>query len=305
MAVSASSYFNFALQGVPQVGGGVDLYSSDSSPKFVLGTKYERLDGSVFRYVHFGATVSAGVLVAQDLSESSVAFSTSVLAVAPTTAQAVPNESISAGKIGSRYVELSVQSVTADQLAGGYLALTSYVGSGFIYPIIGNTATDNPASGNIRVQLAVPLSSAIDATTEFQLVGSRWANLEIATAATDNDLAGVSVVYQKTAGTFGWVQTQGTAAVLGDSSAAMAAGDIITLSDGVSGAVQTMGGGSLSTNAEMVAEQIVGYCIVAPSGTAGTCQAVVQRPQRNPILCYTRCNHRHIPARLTSRGNPY
>lgn len=275
MAVSSSSYFSFAINGVPQVGGGINLFAADASPKFVLGTKYERADGSIFHYAHFGAACNSGILVSQDLSESSrTIIANSVIASA--SASAVPGESISAGKVGSRYVEASVPDATADQFAGGYMALTSDSGAGFIYPIIGNTAEGNPSTGHCRIELQTPLKSALDATSDFALVGSRWANLEGATAATDCDVAGVTVAYQ-TAGTFGWVQTQGRAVVLADCSGGnMAVGDLVALSDGTTGAAQTAGGGSESANAEIVAEQILGYCVIAPIvATASSC-AVIQ-----------------------------
>lgn len=276
MAVSTSSFFNNAIVGTPQVGFDTNVHETHTSAKFAIGTKFERQDGSVFRYVHFGAAVDAGVLVAQDLSESStIELANSI--IAPANALAVPNETISAGKIGSRFVEISPSgTATADQYSGGYMCLTSDTAKGYIHRIRGNTADGNPTTNHIRLELYKALVTAVDATTDASLVGSRYANLEIAVAATDNHLAGVTLRVQGAAA-YGWVQSRGTAVILGDNTGSdMAVGDILALSDSVSGAVHQAGGGGESANIDLVSEQIVGYCVVVSAAASDTASAVVQ-----------------------------
>ena len=148
MAVSTSSYFSNTSRGFMEAGFDFNPYESNSSPKLAVGTGVADQRGNVYRYSHFGAAVNAGVIVAQDYSESSQDESLNSV-VAPASAQAVPNESISAGKIGSRFVEMTLSGISADQFAGGDLCITSDTGAGFTYRIRGNTATDDPATGNI------------------------------------------------------------------------------------------------------------------------------------------------------------
>lgn len=267
MAVSTNSYFNNAIVGTPQAGYDTKVYDTHSSAKFAIGTKFERQDGSIFRYVHFGEAVDAGVLVAQDISESTKEESLNSL-VAPGSAIAVPNETISAGKIGSRYIEASISSITADQFAGGYICLSSDTSEGYIYRIKGNTAVGNPNTLTERFELYDALVSAIDATTDCILIGNRYANLEIATT-TDSTLAGVTMRVQG-ASAYGWVQTKGIACILTDETGGFpTVGTIVTLSDSVSGAVQAQGGGDESANAEMISEPLVGFCIVPSQGKSG------------------------------------
>lgn len=258
MAISDNARFSNAMQGVPQVGVDFDPYESNSTAKWALGTGLEDQRGNKYRYVHFGAAVNPGVIVAQDFSESSKDESSNYV-VAPASAVAIADESISAGKIGSRFVEMSLGSVTLDQYAGGDLCITSDTGAGFAYRIKGNTITGNPATGTFRMELYKPLASGLDATSEVVLAGSRYANCEIATAATDNDIAGVSMNYQ-TAGTFGWVCSKGRATILRDATT-IAQGDMLALSTNIDGSVQVCGDNNLSLNDAIAGTQIVGYAV--------------------------------------------
>ena len=122
------------------------------------------------------------------------------------------------------------------------------------------SATDDPTSGNIRLELYQPLVVALDAGSELNVTGSMYANLEPATAATDICISGVSQA-ANTAQTYGWVQTHGPCAILQDG--AIATGDMCTLSDSISGGVQAAAGGDLISTAALIAEAYVGYCITS------------------------------------------
>lgn len=253
MAFSADSYFNNAIVGVPQVAGNVNIYDSATEPKFALGTVFKRSDGSEFRYAHFGATTGAGMLVSQDLSESSVVDTDNVV-IAPASAVAVDGETIQPGAIGSHYVEITLASVSADQYAGGYLHTTDDTGEGYVYRIKGNTATNNPATGNIRVQLYEPIQVALDATTDIAITGSLYANLEPATT-TDIAASGVALAAQA-ANDYGWVQTAGVATVLTD-------GVIVIGSGVVIGSVA----GSVAVEAAAAIVERVGVCLIVGDDT--------------------------------------
>jgi len=247
MAISTSSYFNNAIVGVPQVGADVNIFDSGTTPKFAVGTKFERQDGSVLRYAHFGAATVRGAAVATDISESCQADTDNVI-LAPASCV-----NTSDGTIGAYYVEITLASVTADMFAGGYFVTTDDTGEGYTYRVKGNTATDNPATGTFRLELYEPLQVAVDATTDFAINGSRWANLEGATT-TDFDVSGVSVRSQD-AGDFGWVLSKGVVGYL--DSGGCTAGQAIAPS-ATAGAL---------ADAAAATENIVGICLIAGDNT--------------------------------------
>lgn len=257
MAVSTNSYFHNALPGIAQLGGAFNKFASDTSPKYAVGTRVCVGEGDVYVYSHFGAATDRGLLVAQDLSESAVVETDNVI-IAPASAVTTTD-----GTAGSRFIEITLASVTADMFAGGYLHTTDDTGEGYCYRIKGNTATNDPASGNFRLELYEPLAAAVTSDTDFAITGSMYANLEGATAGTDYAIAGVSCATQAAAD-YGWVQVAGVATVLQDGT--IAAGDMLTLSDGVTGAVQTAAGGGTAIT-DLVAEQIVGYALFAGDNT--------------------------------------
>lgn len=260
MAFSSDSrHSGYKGVGVPQIGASFDKFQMDASPKFNIGFKVETGDGSAYRYTHFGADVNRGVLVSQDISESSTA-DTDNSVVAPASAVTTTD-----GTIGSRYVELTIASVTAQQFAGGKFITTDDTGEGYTYDVVSNTATNDPATGNIRIKLAQPLQVALDATTDFIINGSIYSNCEIATT-TDAMVSGVTCsTMDVSEAAWGWVQTKGVVGILTDDSVP-AVGNIITLSDTDSGAVGTMGNGGTASS-DLITEPILGYCLVAADDT--------------------------------------
>lgn len=233
MATPASdeARFSAAVQGVPQLGSHFDKYKQDSSARYPVGYKIETACGDVYRYAHFSEDVDRGVLVSQDISESSSRDGDNIV-VAPASAQTTSD-----GTLGSRFLEMTLASITADQFAGGKLVVTDDSGEGYTYDIVGNTATGDPASGNIRIELVRGLAVALDATSDTALIGSKYANLEIATAGTDYFVAGVSCASIDVSDKpFGWVQSKGVVGILQDN--AVSNGDQVCISDSVSGAVK-------------------------------------------------------------------
>jgi len=232
MAVATTSYFSNSIQGIPQIGGPVNLAESRTTPTFAIGYRLQRQDGAEFVYGHFGATTGAGMVVSQDLSESSLVDSDNIV-IAPASA-----ETITDGTVGSKFLQVTLAAVTADQYAGGYLTITDDTGEGYTYRIKGNTATDNPASGDIRIELCDKLIVALDATSDIAITGSLYANLEPATT-TDVAAAGVSVTAQAAAD-YGWIQTKGVAGVLTDGVIVIGSGVIVgSVAGSVATAVET------------------------------------------------------------------
>jgi hypothetical protein len=254
MAIKAENYFNNAIVGTPQVGNDVEVHESHKTPRYALGTKYERQDGSVFRYAQFGADTAAGELVSADLSETSTA-DTDNSCIAPASAVAVAGENIQPGDIGSHYVEVTLAAITADQFAGAYFVTTDDTGEGYTYRIKGNTATDNPASGNIRIELYKPIVVAVDATTDFAIQGSPYNNVEAATS-TDFAASGVAMSAITIAdAAYGWVCTKGVIGILQDG--AITAGNAVIVGT-VAGSVAV---------ASAATDNVLGYCLIAGDDT--------------------------------------
>lgn len=252
MAVGTNYYHSNAFPGEVQLFRG-DIFRDDATPILPVGARIARADGSVYRYAHCGLAGVPGILVAQDFSESATADADNLF-ISPASAN-----DTSDGTIGSRFIQVTLASVTADQFAGGYLITTTGTGLRYTYRIKGNNATGDPASGDYRLELYDPLQVAVDNTTDHTIIGNVYANLELASAATDHIVAGVNMV-ATTIDQFYFVQTWGICGVEQDGT--IASGDQVGLSDGVSGAMQAAGGGGTSVS-DLIAEQILGYCVDA------------------------------------------
>jgi len=259
MAISSSAYHTNASPGEIQLAK-FNIFASDTTPKFAIGTRVSLADGRVFRYAHFGAAVNNALLVAQDISETGLGNTDNVM-IAPASAATTTD-----GTVGSRFIQITLASITANQFAGGYLHTQDATGEGYTYRIKGNTATGSPVSGDIRLELYDPIEIAIDATTDFAIVGSMWSNVEGATAATDTIICGVTTAVQAL-DDFGWVQTWGPGTVLVDGT--LAIGDVLALSDGVTGAVHLLGGGGTDV-ADVNTEPLVGYAMHIGTNTEHT-----------------------------------
>jgi hypothetical protein len=267
MAVGTNTYFSNAIPGMVNVGADIDIFETNLNPKWAVGTGFSRQDGNRYRYVQSTAGAAVGLIVSQDISETNNA-STDALVTAPVVTYQMADEPNGTypGALGSRYVIYTLAAVTKNQFAGGYFVVGGDTGYGYIYRIKGNTATDNPASGKIRIELYDKIQVALDATSDTGIVGSIYNDVRACTAGTDFVAVGATV--SAIAATyFGWIQTHGVACVL--QSDTCTGGDIVTLSATVAGAYQTMGVGTTSV-AAAVGQQILGYSLQVPAaGTTG------------------------------------
>ncbi|KKM15742.1 hypothetical protein LCGC14_1692920, partial [marine sediment metagenome] len=197
MAVSTTTWFKNAIQGVPQIGFDIDIYETSTTPKLAVGHKYTRSDGAEFVYSHFGGTIShGGLITSADVSESSRVYTgSSVIAAGSVTA--IGGETINPGVKGSHFIQLRIGTVSVDQFAGGYFHAAQGDGGHYQYRIRGNTASAALTSGAVPttyIELWEPLQQSIATIRSgaMRIVGSRYANLESASAATDGVVAGVS-----------------------------------------------------------------------------------------------------------------
>ena len=262
MAISTSSYFSNAINGVPQVGGEyVDIFAISATPKYALGTKYERADGEVYRYAHYSSAVSAGTLVGPTFSETGVSYAITNSFTAASATYQMPQEPVGVypGSKGSRYF-LSSCTGTANKYRGGYVSIVGTGGSttnGYVYRIKSNGAAGAVLANNSLYELYDQLQADVVTPAQMIMIAPcKWNDVTAIMAGT-NVPAGVSAG-GSTASYFGWVQTKGIVACATD--AVVGSGNVvgapITASIATPGAITVafIGGasGMAATNSSMV-----------------------------------------------------
>jgi hypothetical protein len=254
MGLVTARYFSNAIVGTPSVGADVNVTEVHATPRFAIGTGFTRADGARFRYGCCTTGVAAGSLVAPQFSTSGVVYTANAV-IAPASAVAVSGEPIAPGKVGSRYLEITLATVSKNQFAGGYLVIAD---GGYTYRIEGNTATDDPATGNIRIKLKEKLVVVLAATTDVIIVPCLWNDVILA-SNTDAAVCGVAMgTTVTTTYPFGWFCTRGIVGTL--QAAAWGTGLPIARQGG------TAGSAALWTTVLGVSSIPLGYGITA--GTA-------------------------------------
>lgn len=268
MALNTATYYSNSIQGIPQVGADCNIYRVDSAPKYAAGYLIERADGARFRYVHIGTAANADTLVGPTTATGGATYN-AVTVVAPASAQVVPQEyPILAGQVGSHYVEVTVAAIVANKYMGSYLVTTEGTGLGHTYRIVGNTATGNPASGNLRIQLAEPIQAALTANTGTIIVSSQFTDLAN-TATSSSTVVGILKGTVATAPAWAWVQTKGISGCQEDGANTVTAGQQLIASPVTAGAyaAMTVSPSTLVSNA--CGFPLLGYS-VTPAGAAAT-----------------------------------
>ena len=266
MALSSSTYYSNSIVGQMMTGGDVNVFDAHSAPKYPVGQGFTRADGNIFRYCHVGTATNAGQLVGQTTASGGKAYSVAQF-VAPASAVAVPWEyPILAGQAGSHYVEVTVAAIAANKYQGGYLITSRGTGLGDTYRIIGNTATDNPATGNLRIQLAEALKVSLTANVGLLIVPSLFTDCA-ASATSSTTVTGVLMSTTTSSNLWAWVCTRGIVGCLEDATNTIVAGQQVMVSRVTAGAYASV---TVSTGTLLVAgafsSPIVGYAIT-PSGT--------------------------------------
>ena len=263
MSLDSQRSFGNSIVGLPQVGADVNVYDIHATARLKVGTRFVRSDGNTFVYGYSGVGTAKGVFVAPTYASSGLVVSANnVIAVA--SAVAVAGDAVAPGDAGSRYIEITLAAVTANQYAGGYIAINGGSGAGFVYRIKGNTATGNPASGNIRIELREPLVVRLTINTDIAITPSPWNDVVIADTSTNTIVSGVSMNTTTTTKPYGWFQTTGTACIL--QQGAIAIGSGIQLSASVNGAATLWGTGG-STAPLLQGMQCLGRCVTTGSDT--------------------------------------
>lgn len=258
MALQDPSYFSNSIQGIPGLGADVNVFDTHSAPKYALGYLIERADGSRFRYVQVSGAVNAGKLVGPTTASGGATYGAAVV-VAPASAVVVPAEyPILAGQAGSHYVEVTIASIAANKYEGGYLITTRGTGLGDTYRIVGNTATNNPATGNLRIQLFEALKVAIDQTTGIIIVPSMYT--DVATSSTSTpQVTGVLMATTTSTLFYAWVCTRGVVGCTEENGLTVTAGAQLTPSRVTSGSYTSIVSASSTLGVPFFASPIIGY----------------------------------------------
>ena len=232
MAFNSQSTYNQAIMGIPQVGGNADIYVSNATPQWAVGTLMERADGSRYRYGVFGADTTQGKVVAYLEAETAEAVD-KITVVAPASANTTTD-----GSYGYSFIEGTMVGVTADSYAGGYLTVSNNTGEGFCYRIKGNTATGAPVANNFRIEIWGKLQATLAANSDVVITGCKWNNLRTATPGENaaSVASGVSICnVDVSERPYAWVQTRGITSVLQHGTVAL--GDPVVASTRTAGAI--------------------------------------------------------------------
>src|SRR3990167_4854455 len=221
-----------SLSSPPQIIG-ADLWSDSSTQLMPLGAYAETPDGRGFRYCKVGATDTVAGKVYQSK------------ALDATNDQPSGGHAVAAAAIGdTAVVTTATLTVTADEFAGGYLAVVVTPGEGYTYRIKGHLAA---TAAVVTMNLEDPIQVALTTASNVIWVAHPYSGLVIEPGTPTANIAGVAT-HIITASEYGWIQTRGACSVLftGTGVAGQAVG---SLSSGTSG----------STAPAIAATNIIGY----------------------------------------------
>lgn len=193
---------------------GQNMFESSSTQKHQLGARGVMPDGRVFRYVLAGAVD----LIAGTVIQSPAAVDGHQTLTLNTTTQTSVGASALTMTCGS--------TVAANFFQEGYAIIASGLGKGYMYQLDSHAAVStgatgvfpfyNPNDGNSLV-------TAITTTSTVTLTANKYRGVVIVPATTATGLVVGVASYIISAGQYGWIQTWGQAAVLGNAACAMGA----------------------------------------------------------------------------------
>lgn len=265
MALNSSSYFSNAIQGIPGAGVDVNIYDTHTTPKYPMGYLVERADGARFRYCYIGTATNANNLVGNTQASGGAAYGAAVV-IAPASTVAVQAEyPILPGQVGSHYVQVTIAAIAADKYRGGYLVTTRGTGVGDTYRIKGNTATDNPATGSLYINLAEPLKVALTASTGLTIATSPYNDLA-ASATSSTTTTGVLMATTTSTNLWAWVCTRGVVGCVEDNTVTVVAGYQLVASQVTAGAYATLITGGVTMGTAPFKVPVIGNSLVIGNG---------------------------------------
>lgn len=208
------------IQAVP-----ADIFTSSTTQFAPLGAKAVTGDGREFRYVRAGATA----LAVGKLQQSSAEL-TNHQNLAPTANVAIGAKTFT--------VTLGATAATANFYAGGWAAITTSTGLGYMYQISSHPAASSAAT--LALQLVDPVAVAfVTASSKVDLIPNPYNAIVVNPATATAAPIGVAV-HPIAIDAYGWIQTKGPAIVLADG--AVTVGTALAASNAVAGAVEPLAG---------------------------------------------------------------
>jgi hypothetical protein len=271
MALNANTYFSNSIQGQPMAGVDINVETVDSAPKYAAGFAVHRADGCKFRYANIGTATNQGNLVGP--STAGQLTYTGAAIIAPASAVVVPQEyPITPGSVGSHYIQITVASIAANKYQGGYIILTGGTGLGQTYRVVGNTATGNPTSTTLYIQLYEALQTAVTVNTGVIIVQSMFTDLA-ATATTSPQVTGVLMGTTTSTNLWGWVQTHGPSGCAEDATNTITAGQQVIASPVTAGSYASSGKGANTFTGNALNYPNIGYSLT-PAGSSSRLGAI-------------------------------
>ena len=214
------------------------IYSESSTALHNIGELIHSNDGRAFRYCKVGATALVPGKLYQSPAEDTTNF------------QALTVTAPSAG--ATSIVTTTTVTLTVNQLAGGFLAITSATtNAGQIMRIKGNTAATAAVT---TISLDDPVPYAPTGTVVIDMHPNPLNGVVVNPTTASSAPKGVAL-YKVTAAYFGWLQVSGPAVILSDGGSTV--GTNVSASNATAGAVE----------AEVTAQAHVG---IALTGVATT-----------------------------------
>ena len=275
MALNDRTKYSNSIQATISVGADVDVTATHADPKYPAGFLIERADGNRFRYCHVGTATNSGVLVGPTTSSGGATYNAAAVVSSASSAIVQEEYPILPGQVGSHYVEVTISSIAANKYQGGYFVTTRGTGIGETYRIAGNTATGNPASGNLRIRFYEPIKVAITANMGNIIVPSMFTDLAV-TSTTAPQVTGVLMATTTSTNQWAWVCTKGTVGCQEDGTNVPVAGAQITSSSVTAGAYASMVTTPSTVFSSVFNTPLIGYVrTIASAGAAGNRQGVI------------------------------
>lgn len=197
------------------------IFEESSSQLHSIGGYIETDDGRGFRYCKVGSTATIAGQVYQSK------------ALDATNDQPSGGHSVAAAAIdATAVVTTSNVTVTADEFAGGYLAVVVTPGAGYTYRIKGHLAA---TAAVVTINLDDPIRVALTTSSKVIWCANPYNGVTIEPGTPTGKIVGVAPRII-TAAYFGWLQTRGPASVLFTGTGV--AGKVVgSLSGGTSGSM--------------------------------------------------------------------
>jgi len=184
--------------GTPALITGQDLLVDSATQYHALGAYAETPDGRGFRYCYVGATATVAGRIYQSPAEDASNFQ---------------NLTVAVNSIGDTTVTTtSTVTLTADQLAGGYLVIVSAtLGSGRIYRIKSHPAA---TAAVVTITLDDPIAVATTGTVKIDMHPNPYNGVVVTPAGSATSCPVGVATHVITANQYGWLATHGPAPVL-------------------------------------------------------------------------------------------